>query len=186
MSDRMFYDSVKRLRREIDASSGLPGSIAFIESSIAQAKMDDEADIGHLYLTLANEFDRAGRPDRAEETLRQYVHECPDSVPALLALSATLKYSADRIDEARSLIATAVAQSQVTNECVRYALGAQARFALQVRDPGLYRATLQALIDDYSQNLSRSNDIGFEADFAMQVPDGFVDGDIVRRYLEMR
>jgi hypothetical protein len=170
---RGYYSRLKS-RRGADHSK-------YILSALKTAKTSE--DKWHIRHTLISELVRVGRLTDAETLLREDVAAEPDNPLPLMSLATHYHYS-DRLREAKSWIARAVATAKRTRTLGYGTLGQQARIAISARDWQLLTSTLRNMIT--YRHKTGNVDCFPEADFLDRIPRGAVPERVIAAYKARR
>jgi tetratricopeptide (TPR) repeat protein len=175
-ADREINEWCARLYFSDGASALLPA---------LRRRLSNEADrekLRALRLALAHELRLVDRLIEAEKLLRVIHDEFPDDPMPLICLASNKHYAEGDPQSALPIIEDAIEIAHRSGTFRRFALGAKARIAHELKRYDLIEDVLRQLLD---LTFSKNNfDCAVERDFFDRLPSGVIDEELYRRFNE--
>jgi tetratricopeptide (TPR) repeat protein len=135
-----------------------------------------------LRLALAHELGLIDRLIEAEKLYRTIHDEFPDDPMPLICLASNKHYAEGDAQSALTIINDAIEIAHRSGTFRRFALGAKARIAHELKRYDLIEDVLRQLLD---LKFSKNNfDCAVERDFFDRLPSGVIDKELYRRFDE--
>jgi hypothetical protein len=178
LNPKELRSKLKTLRSEYTGThhNEVPLSIKFLEDLASTDKIDEKIELLN-YLSM--EYARYGMKDKQEEIIRQITILSPDNPVSWVGLAEYLINESKSLDEALLAAKKAVTIASEKGVLIRYAHNAQARVAKKICDYPLLEKTIEFLLSYKPMN---NQDIGYENDFLLDLPDGAVNKDLIKKY----
>lgn len=179
----VIYERVKQLRTAYRErpTEGVPPSVELLRDQLGKAT--EEKDIVVLSSLLQNEYSWLGMKQEEEQLTREMTTRFPDEPAPWISLAGFLLYNKGDVDEAKSVIETAITKAHAKGCFIRHAYHTRARIAKARKDYRLLEETLKFLVD--FRPTPGSEDINYEDDFLKNLPAAAVNADLVERYTQL-
>lgn len=180
LNPKELQSKLKALRSEYTGKhpNDVPLSIKFLEdlASTDKIKIDEKIE---LLDCLSMEYARYGKREKQEEVIRQITILSPDNPVSWVGLAEYLINDNKSLEEALLAAQKAVTIATEKGVLVRFAHNTQARVAKKICDYPLLEKTIEFLLSYKPKN---NQDIGYEDDFLLDLPDDAVNKDLIKKY----
>jgi tetratricopeptide (TPR) repeat protein len=177
LNPKQILSELERIRSDCnsDSSVDILPSIKYLQDLLATATLNEKS---LLLNFLAMEYARYGMWEKEEGVVRQLTVLFPNNPASWVGLAEHLVVANKSLDEAVVAAQKAIEVANEQNALVRYSLNAQARVARKICDYSLLEETIKKLII-YKPN---NQDIGYERDFLINLPEGAINQNLLDEY----
>jgi tetratricopeptide (TPR) repeat protein len=173
-------DEIENQLKTIRDTSGTDATIAFLNDLLD--KTDKKEARLELLSLLGMEYTRANKLDAVTAAYEQAVEEYPDDLNSLISLSEHIIWSDGNFERALTVSSRAVQLAKERHTLVRHALQNKARAAKKLGRYNLLEDILKELLRNEYPTIR--GDIRFESDVVQDIPNGTVDANVIRKFLE--